>query len=138
MKDGILGYKMKEHKETCRLWEVQCDKCGLTYVNEEKDRHDCMAALKSLVITVNNEKRHATEVHGHDLDRLKPKCPRNHPLKFQRGKPLHYGGGVICDKCRINGLEGMESHYHCKECKYDLCRACMLIQSKRLDQQIRS
>lgn len=118
---------IKEHLEKCAYAEIECPRCGIKYLNWQKDSHDCMEALKERIQQESMDLNHEIEQHGHDLERLAPKCPRNHPMKFQRGKPLGYGGTQVCDRCRISTMEEHEMSYHCKICKYDLCRACVLI-----------
>ena len=60
-----------------------------------------------------------------DMQLLNPRCGSGHLMDYQRGKPPSYTS-ALCDKCRAPRLEHHTYFYHCKTCKYDLCRACIL------------
>lgn len=51
------------------------------------------------------------------------KCHAGHKLA-QLHKNPYKRPGVICDACRLTYIEDREYLFHCKTCRYDLCKDC--------------
>lgn len=132
---------MFKHLEECDFNQLDCEKCGLTIVVKDKDKHDCMRELKKLIYQKEVNVMVTKEEFGIDYDRLNLRCDNNHPLVMVRSKPLShpgYSSGAQCNKCRQSYLEHMEYFYHCKLCNYDLCKGCALQKGKVLGNRIKS
>ena len=57
-----------------------------------------------------------------------------HQMKINKGEVLSYIGWPKCHSCNQKDLQMAKRFYHCEECPYDLCEACVLIKSKILSE----
>ena len=73
---------------------------------------------------------------GMNYERYEPKCNNNHTLLAYRGFPYEHGQ-VSCDVCSEKNLQDMDLFYHCRQCKYDMCKACFLQRAKYHSQKLR-
>eukprot|EP01084_Bolivina_argentea_P190938 328012_1 len=68
-----------------------------------------------------------------------PTCLKNHPAKWTTQNELlvshaGYRFGFNCNDCRQSNNEGRGA-YHCKECLFDLCDACVAIFLMKLQEK---
>ena len=105
-------------------------------LRRKKSEHNCFKEYKKLLVNKENEVKHLKSTFGVNLD---IKCQSGlHQMQAIRGKTLTYPANTNthCDTCDEHKLEEHEISYHCKECKFDMCHLCALIQAKVMQTQM--
>ena len=124
----IQGFELESHIEQCPMYEMECEKCGLTVMRSKMDQHNCIRDIKHELEQTELETAQLKEKYGLNTT---VKCPSGHLLMLTRGRTLTYPRHTQtnCDKCGERKLENHEINYHCKTCKYDICRQCFLVEA---------
>ena len=134
---AVRGYEMKEHFKKCPAYPLTCQTCQMTERRANIGQHDCLEALKKEALQQKLKVLEKKETFGIDFERYEPKCNNNHTLLAYRGFPYQHDP-VRCNVCGERNLHDMDLFYHCRACKYDLCKACFLSRAKILRSKLKA